>query len=150
MQHDRFLRLISVFLCIFTMILGIAVFRNIRAVEDENAITRKTTYNAAALVRRELKNLQETEQETIPDTTQTTPDTTQDVPTDTEAVAKTSCFVLREQDGILCVFDEKGVLKRNTGISVRSLPDADRASLHDGICVYSEEELAMLIGDLST
>lgn len=143
MQHDRFLRLISVFLCIFTMILGIAVFRNIRAVEDENAITRKTTYNAAALVRRELKNLQETEQETIPETTQ-------DVTTDTEAVAKTSCFVLREQDGILCVFDEKGVLKRNTGISVRSLPDADRASLHDGICVYSEEELAMLIGDLST
>lgn len=139
MHHDRFLRFTSVFLCIFTMILGIAVFKNIRAVEDENAITRKTTYNAAALVRRELKTLQEAS------SLKEEPAAATDA-----AVSKTVCFILREKDGVLCVFDEEGVLKRNTGVVVRSLPDADKARLCDGICVYSEEELAMLIGDLST
>ncbi len=151
MYHDRFFRILLCVLCSFTLILIFCVSHGIRTMEEENALTRKTAYSAALSIQRELKAACTTNStsETIENA-----QNSENIPTEEDAEnnpsTNTSFWILREQDGILCVFDQFGTLTRNVGTSTALLPPADREALRNGIRVESEQELAEKIGDLTT
>ena len=59
-----------------------------------------------------------------------------------------SCFIVREYEGIIGVFDESNHLVRCENVTVSSLSDSDRQDLEIGIRVESTEELEKLIEDM--
>lgn len=56
-------------------------------------------------------------------------------------------YVLRAQDGELCVF-RNGELLRRTGVKTSALPAEDRAALENGISATSQQALTSLLEDL--
>ncbi len=56
-------------------------------------------------------------------------------------------FILREHEGVIGVFDSSGVLTDLIDVQVRSLPEADRNMLAEGIYAFSKQELIALIED---
>ena len=61
----------------------------------------------------------------------------------------TELFIVREHGGIIGVFDGDGRLLYSLDIYVKTLPEADRALLKEGITVHSKKELRALIEDYS-
>ncbi len=55
-------------------------------------------------------------------------------------------FVALNKEGRVVVFRGNELVMR-TGIDVRTLPEADRVKLDEGITLYSEESLARLLED---
>ena len=60
------------------------------------------------------------------------------------------CFVVKEYDGKIGVFDTKGTLLNIIDVYTKTLPKADQTLLREGIGLKSEDELRALIEDYSS
>ena len=68
---------------------------------------------------------------------------------DNQGSGEKTVYILKEYNGIIGVFDEKGNLMKTINTAVSSLSAQDREQLTHGIITTSNEELAGLIEDLS-
>ena len=57
------------------------------------------------------------------------------------------CYLVREHDGIIGVFTAEGDLEYTIEVYVRTLPEADRRLLSDGIFAQNKAELLEILGD---
>ena len=72
--------------------------------------------------------------------------TNQNVP-DSTTESKKALYRLVSEDGIISVKDGEGKTLRTLNVPTAFLPEEDRNALKEGIEVFSEAELAALIGD---
>lgn len=68
---------------------------------------------------------------------------------DNQGSGEKTVYILKEYNGIIGVFDERGNLMKTINTAVSSLSAQDREQLTHGIITTSNEELAGLIEDLS-
>ena len=57
------------------------------------------------------------------------------------------CFIVREHEGIIGVFNSDGDLEYTVEIYVKTLPEADRSLLSSGIFAKNKAELLEILGD---
>lgn len=57
------------------------------------------------------------------------------------------CYIVREHEGIIGVFTADGDPLYTVEVYIKTLPEADRKLLYDGIYAASREELLEILGD---
>ncbi|MBO5416133.1 MAG: hypothetical protein J6A83_05840 [Clostridia bacterium] len=74
-----------------------------------------------------------------------------DVPaTSTGTSSDDRIWIVKEYNGVIGVFSEDGKLEQSIHVYVKTLPEADRNMLREGIRVTSERKLRELIEDYSS
>ena len=60
---------------------------------------------------------------------------------------ESSCFWVREHEGVIGVFGVDGELEYTVEVYIKTLPEKDRQLLKNGIYAASREELLEILGD---